>query len=135
MNDYEKYLNQLDQNEKSRPHHSLKVWKRSLEFVKDVYQVTANFPDEELYGLASQMRKAATSIASNIAEGAARNTQKEFLNFLHMAQGSNSELETQLLISSELGYSETSRIKELLEENGEISRMIVGLQNSIGDEL
>jgi four helix bundle protein len=77
-----------------KPHHKLHVWNRSLAFVTQIYRVTATFPQEERYGLIGQMRRAAVSIPSNIAEGAARNTHKEFVNFLHIAQGSVAELET-----------------------------------------
>ena len=88
----------------AKPHHKLVVWKRSLVFVTQMYRMTAQFPSEERFGLVSQMRHAAVSIPSNIAEGAARNTRKEFTNFLYIAQGSASELETQMFISRELGF-------------------------------
>jgi four helix bundle protein len=87
-----------------RPHYNLQAWKSAMALVKDVYTLTREFPKEEVYGLVSQMRRAAVSIPSNVAEGAARNGAKEFVQFLGMAKGSLSELETRLLISAELGY-------------------------------
>jgi len=79
-----------------KPHHKLNVWKKAIHFVKRIYQITGEFPSEEKFGLVSQMRRSAISIASNISEGAGRNNKKEFNQFLGVAQGSASELETQL---------------------------------------
>ena len=87
-----------------RKHHELRVWQDGIAMVKLVYQVTANFPREELFGLTSQMRRSAVSVPANIAEGAARSTSKEFAQFLTIARGSLSELETLIVISRELGY-------------------------------
>jgi four helix bundle protein len=115
----------------AKPHHKLVVWKRSLVFVTAIYRMTAQFPPEERFGLVSQMRRAAISIPSNIAEGAARNTHKEFTNFLYIAQGSASELETQMLISRELGFVDMADTDGLLSELDEISKMIIGLQKSL----
>ncbi len=75
-----------------------------MELVKEIYRVTRDFPKEEIYGLVSQMRRAAVSIPSNISEGAARGGDREFIQFLIIARGSLSELETQLIISNDLGY-------------------------------
>jgi four helix bundle protein len=86
-----------------RPHKNLKVWRKAIEFVTRVYDITGSFPTEEKFGLISQIRRSAISIPSNIAEGAARNSRKEFIQFLSIAQGSTSELETQLIISNNLG--------------------------------
>ena len=87
----------------SKPHHKLNVWKKAIEFVKRIYQITGEFPAEEKFGLVSQMRRSAISIASNISEGAGRNNKKEFNQFLGIAQGSSAELETQIIIARELG--------------------------------
>jgi four helix bundle protein len=114
-----------------KPHHNLEVWKRSLNFVTKIYKITAKYPNEEKFGLVSQMRRAAVSIPSNIAEGAARNSKKEFINFLHIAQGSSAELETQILISRNLSFIAPSDTDPLLQELEEVSRMIIGLQNSL----
>lgn len=114
-----------------KPHHNLEVWKRALNFVTEIYKVTAGFPNDEKFGLVSQMRRAAVSIPSNIAEGAARNSKKEFINFLHIAQGSAAELETQILISRNLDFVSQSQANPLLQELEEISKMIIGLQKSL----
>ena len=87
-----------------RKHQDLKVWQESMSLVKDIYQVTNDFPREEIYALTSQMRRAAISVPSNIAEGAARTGDKEFLQFLSIARGSLSELETQLILAEDLEY-------------------------------
>jgi four helix bundle protein len=100
-----------------KPHKKLDVWKISMELVKAVYLTTSAFPKQESYGLTSQIQRATVSIPSNIAEGAARQTKKEFINFLHIAQGSLSELDTQLDISMDLGYlgfAERAQLDELL---------------------
>lgn len=114
-----------------KPHHKLNVWKKAIEFVKQIYQVTGLFPSEEKFGLVSQMRRSAISIASNISEGAGRNNKKEFNQFLGIAQGSTSELETQLIISRELGLLTNQIADELIEELDSISKMIIGLQRAI----
>jgi len=114
-----------------KPHHNLEVWKRALNFVTEIYKTTTGFPNDEKFGLVSQMRRAAVSIPSNIAEGAARNSKKEFINFLHIAQGSAAELETQILISRNLEFVSQNQADPLLKELEEISRMIIGLQKSL----
>jgi four helix bundle protein len=85
-------------------HKDLDVWKRSIDLVLQIYKVTDTFPKHELYTLTSQMRKAAVSIPSNIAEGAGRKNRKEFIQFLYVSLGSLAELETQLIIAEKLGY-------------------------------
>ncbi|MDY0041240.1 MAG: four helix bundle protein [Desulforhabdus sp.] len=89
-------------------HKELEVWKQAIELAKMVYQLTATFPSSELYGLVSQMRRSAVSIAGNIAEGAARATDKEFIHFLHITLGSIAELETQYILAKELRFTEAS---------------------------
>jgi four helix bundle protein len=116
-----------------KPHHKLNVWKKAIEFVKRIYQITGEFPSEEKFGLVSQMRRSAISIASNISEGAGRNNKKEFNQFLGVAQGSSSELETQLIIARELGFMKDQLAAELISELDSISKMIVGLQRAIKD--
>jgi len=120
-------------NEKSvRRHHDLKVWQVSIQLVKEIYVVTTAFPNEETYGLVSQMRRAAISIPSNIAEGAARGGTKEFIHFLGVARGSLSELETQLYISRELGY--VTNAQDVDSQIEEIFRLLGGLISSLKDK-
>jgi four helix bundle protein len=88
-----------------KPHEQLEAWKFSMELAKAVYQMTATFPAEERYGLFQQIRRAAVSIPSNIAEGAGRNSTKEFLNFIGISRGSLAELETQLQLAVMLGFA------------------------------
>ena len=90
--------------EKSGTHKDLLIWQDALTLVERVYGLTNDFPSHEVYGLTSQMRRAAVSVASNIAEGAARQTAKEFIQFLYMSLGSLSELETQCIIAVRLSY-------------------------------
>lgn len=109
-----------------RPHKKLKVWNKAVEFVTKIYKLTESFPDSEKFGLISQIRRSAISIPSNISEGAARSSKKEFMQFLSIAQGSTSELETQLIISNKLGFLREENMY-LLDGLDEISRMIIGL--------
>ena len=112
-----------------KPHHKLNVWQKAIDLVVEVYRVTEHFPKEEIYGLINQMRRAAVSIASNIAEGAARGTKAEFKKFLAIAQGSAAELETQVIIAGRLGFP--IETEKFLSELDEISRMIVGLRKAL----
>ena len=106
-------------------HKDLEVWQKSMDFAIVMYRLTERFPQEERFGLLSQIRRAAVSIPSNISEGAARNSKKEFVQFLYIALGSASELETQLLIAKKLAYleDESAVIDDLLS----IQRMLMGL--------
>jgi|TARA_B100000470_G_C19492880_1_gene259553 four helix bundle protein len=107
-----------------KTHKDLDVWKKSMDLVERVYRRTERFPDSEKYGLTNQIRRCAVSVSSNIAEGAARNTDKEFVQFCYIALGSLSELETQLLIAERLKYSKNI---DILENVVEIRRMLLGL--------
>jgi four helix bundle protein len=109
---------------------NLEVWKRSIEFVKDIYRLTKAFPDDEKFGLASQIRRAAVSIPANVAEGSSRRSDKEFDRFLSIAFGSLSELVTLLIISESQGYIPAGRFAVLKNELEEISRMLSGLSRS-----
>jgi four helix bundle protein len=120
-----------DQKFMARPHYNLAAWKVAMTLVKSVYEATKMFPREETCGLTAQMRRAAISIPSNLAEGAARTGRKEFAQFLSIAKGSLSELETQLLISVELGYLEQNHgIFQMVEE---VSRLLAGPHRNITD--
>ena len=91
-----------------KDYRELIVWQKAMDLVEAIYRTTARFPKEELYGLTSQIRRAAVSIPSNIAEGQARNTTRDFLHFLAIAYGSLKEVETQVLIAERLGYIDES---------------------------
>lgn len=93
-----------------KTHKDLDVWREAVSLAKDIYSLSRHLPKEELFGLTSQMRRAAISIPSNIAEGAARSTDKDFCHFLHMAAGSASELDTQLEIVRRLGMAGENEI-------------------------
>lgn len=110
-----------------RPHHNLDVWKRAVKFSVQIYKVTDAFPRDERFGLTSQLRRAAVSIAANIAEGAARKSKKEFANFLSISQGSASEVETEIIIARELGYFNDEAFQILCSDLDEMGRMITGL--------
>lgn len=114
-----------------RPHEKLDVWKKSIDLVMSVYKATDSFPKDERLGLTSQVRRAAVSIPANIAEGAGRDSPKEFTHFLSNAQGSASELETELLIAYRLGYFVERTHASLRRDLDSIGRMIVGLSSSI----
>jgi four helix bundle protein len=106
-----------------------------MELVKYVYELTAKFPREELYGLTSQIRRAAVSVPSNIAEGQGRNSTKEFLRHISIAYGSLMETETQGLISQMLGYITAEETNLLLEKSAEVGRLTNGLVNSLERKL
>ena len=112
-----------------RAHYNLDAWKISRRLVSAVYLLTQSFPKEELFGLVSQMRRAAVSILSNIAEGAARTGDREYAQFVSLARGSLSELETQLLIAADLGYiKESDAIFSMVDQ---ASRLITGLHKVV----
>lgn len=106
-------------------HKDLEAWKLSIEFVSEIYELTKVFPKEELYGLTNQIRRSAISIPSNIAEGSARQSDKEFIQFLHIAMGSLVELETQLIIAKNLSYIGT--INNESDKIVVIRKLITGL--------
>ena len=114
-----------------KPHKKLDVWKHSIAMAQKVYKVTNTFPSDERYGLVSQMRRAVISIASNIAEGAARQGKREFKNFLSMAKGSLSELDTQFEIAILLEYLNEENVKEISEQLVKIDQMLSGLMRKL----
>ena len=105
----------------------LDVWNRGIELAASIYELTNDFPKEEKFGIISQMRRSAVSISSNIAEGAGRNSDNEFRQFLNISFGSCSELETQLIICIKLGYISDKESEKLLGELTEIQKMIFTL--------
>lgn len=110
-----------------RSYKDLIVWQKSMDLVEMIYQVTKAFPKEELYGLTNQLRRAAISIPSNIAEGHARSSTAEFIRFLSIARGSLAEVETRLLIAQRLGYLSDDQLAPVLSLQIEINKMTNGL--------
>lgn len=117
--------------DRSTSYRDLVVWKRSLALVGKVYTSTRSFPREEMYGLTSQIRRASVSIPANIAEGQARNTKGEFLQFLGIASGSLAELETLVIVSQKLGYLPSADATMLLDKCDEVGRLLAGLKRSL----
>ncbi|WP_017731032.1 four helix bundle protein [Nafulsella turpanensis] len=109
----------------------LNVWKLAVDFATDVYKITAQFPAEERFGLQSQIRRSAVSIASNIAEGAGRNSKGEFKQFLGIAYGSAYELETQFFISRNLAFITEEEINQVVNKIETIQKMIYKLKSSL----
>ena len=109
-------------------HKNLDVWNKSIALVKEVYSKTKEFPVDEKFGIVNQIQRAAVSVPSNIAEGCARCSDKELLRFLDISHGSLAELETQLIISEQLGYIEAS---DLLKQIESIGQMLSGLKRHI----
>jgi four helix bundle protein len=112
-----------------RPHQSLDAWRQAMRLAKAIYLITRTFPREELYGLTSQVRRAAVSIPSNLAEGAARTSRKEFAQFISISIGSLSELETQMLIASELRYLSSQH--EVFDQLERVAQLLSGLHRNI----
>lgn len=110
------------------------VWQRAMDIAKGVYKIAKLLPKDELFVLSSQMRRAAISIPSNIAEGQARNSSKEFRNFLSVAKGSAAELETQLLLCVEIGYCKEEDIVGVLSLIAEVAKMINAIQTKLLDK-
>lgn len=106
---------------------NLKIWQKSISVAKNIYQLTASFPNEERFGLIAQMRRSSVSIASNIAEGAGRGTDKDFRRFLDISYGSLSELDTQLHIARMLEFCSMEDYENLKNEIQEIQKMIYSL--------
>ena len=113
--------------DKIRYFKDLKIWQRGVELVKLIYQITSNFPSVEKYGIVSQMRRAAVSVPSNIAEGFMRRHNKEYKQFLYIALGSLAELETQIIISKELDFIKAEQSNDMLSVITELNKMTTGL--------
>jgi four helix bundle protein len=109
----------------------LKVWQRGIDLVEDVYALTKSFPREEKFGLTAQVRRAAVSIPSNIAEGWGRGSTKDYMHFLRIARSSLLEVETQLIIAHRLGYIEEETLNAVLDQTEVESRMLLSLQRSL----
>lgn len=112
----------------------LKVWQKAIDLVVNVYKATADFPKEERYGLTSQIKRSAVSIPSNIAEGAGRNSDKEFVQFLAIANGSSFELETQVIVANRLELINDNTCNKLCEELNEIQNMNFAFQQKLANK-
>jgi four helix bundle protein len=109
----------------------LKVWQKAYELCITIYQITKHFPKEEQYGLTSQIRRSAVLVPSNIAEGYGRKTTQEYMQSLYIAYGSHCELETQIMISKDLGYIKSDDFQELQQDIGDVERMLKALIKSL----
>jgi four helix bundle protein len=113
----------------------LKVWQLGMQLAKEVYLLTQGFPKFEIYGLSSQLQRSAVSIPANLAEGHARNSTKDFLRHITIAQGSLAETETHLLLAESLGHAKISQIAPLLDKYAEERKMLSGLRRSLQAKL
>ena len=118
-----------------KSYRDLRVWQLSVDMVEHVYRVTANLPKSEIYGLTSQIQKAAVSVPSNLAEGHTRDSTKEYLYFLSVALGSIAELETQLIIAQRLGYFPANEMNSLLSEIDTVGKMLRAIQKTLRTKL
>jgi four helix bundle protein len=118
---------QLSRTEMVKSFKDLIVWQRSMQLSLSIYGLTTRFPEEERYGLASQLRRAGVSVPSNIAEGYGRGTRKDYKQFLAIARGSTLEVQTQLMIANELGYCDLDSLEEAQSLSEEVSKMLYSL--------
>lgn len=110
---------------------NLNIWKQSIELANEIYILTDNFPKNEEFGLKSQIRRCSVSVASNIAEGSSRSSNKDFNRFLEISLGSLYELQTQIIISSNRNYFEKSKLENIETKTTELQRMISGFQKTL----
>ncbi len=118
-------------NMKIYDYRELRVWRKAIKLAVEVYRVTDTFPKQEQFGLSSQMRRAAVSISSNLAEGSRRSTGKDYHRFVTVAFGSASELESQVIIAAELGFLNISQRSQLFDSLIDVSKMLSGLERSL----
>jgi four helix bundle protein len=117
-----------------KTHKDLIVWQKSVTFVTEIYKITSSFPDDEKFGITSQLRRAAVSIPTNISEGAARHSRKEYVQFLYISLGSVSEIDTLLLIVGNLKYSDAEELSKLQRQAEEIKKMLTSLIKSLNNK-
>lgn len=115
----------------SSSYRDLRVWQQAMDLAEQIYLATEGFPKQEIYGLTSQLRRAAVSVPSNVAEGKGRNTDRDFLNFLFHARGSLMEIETQVLLSTRLRFLPQQSGDELLKSTAKVASSLAGLINSL----
>ncbi|MGD9787493.1 MAG: four helix bundle protein [Sulfuricellaceae bacterium] len=118
-----------------RDFRDLLIWQRAMDVARIVYRITESFPSSELYGLTSQLRRAAVSVPSNIAEGHGRESEREFGRFLRISRGSLAELQTQLILAEGLGYAGADSFLEINELIEELGRMMRGMQKALDSQL
>lgn len=118
-------------DKKARGYKDLFVWQKGMELTKQIYRLTQDFPDREKYGLISQMRRAAVSVPSNIAEGQARHTTKEFIQFISHAEGSVAELDTQFILASDLGYCTEQEAEKAVMLITDLRNMLNALRRTL----
>jgi four helix bundle protein len=122
-------------NQSTQSYKDLVVWQKGIELAKHIYALTRRFPNEERFRLTSQMRRAAISIPSNVAEGQARRTTPEFIQFVSHAEGSAAELDTQIILAVELSFCRKTDVLSIYELNDEIRRMLNALRRKLGERL
>jgi len=118
-----------------RSYRDLIAWQKGILLCKGIYQVTATFPDNERFGLISQLRRAAVSVPSNIAEGYGRRRTQDYLRFLDVARGSLAEVDTQLILSRELGFGSAAELQSCHQAVNELERILAGLSRSIAQSM
>lgn len=109
----------------------LKIWIKGIDLAESIYKTVSEFPDSEKYGIISQLKRASISVSSNIAEGASRESQKEFSHFLSISLGSLFEIETQIVIANRIKYINDETLKELIEQINELIKMIIGFKRQL----
>ncbi|WP_437225400.1 four helix bundle protein [Planctomicrobium sp. SH661] len=114
-----------------RSHRDLVAWQKAIVLVTSAYRISQEFPASEQFGLTQQLRRAAVSVAANVAEGKGRGTKNEFVRFLNIANGSLTELDTHFVIAHELGYISKATLEEAVNGVGEVGRIITGLRKSL----
>ena len=124
----------MDEETRIKSYKDLLVWQSGIQLVKQVYVLTQQFPGEEKFGLVSQMRRAAVSVPSNIAEGQARRSTAEFMQFLSISQGSLAELETQLIVSIELGFSSHDATTDIVAAIHRLQKMLHSLRSKLATD-
>lgn len=122
---------QINRSQNMHNYKNLKIWQDSVQFSVDVYKLTSTFPKDEVYGLTNQLRRAAASVPSNIAEGSKRSTKKDFKSFLVIAHGSGAEIETQLYIAKSVGYISEDAYGKMVSKLDEIMKMIAGFAKNL----
>lgn len=125
----------MESSDSIRSYKDLIAWQTSVDLTESVYMATRSWPKEEIYGLTLQVRRAAVSVSSNIAEGQGRAATREFVHHLRIARGSLFEVEAQLIIAQRLGYVDPNQIKALLAQVAEVSKLLSGLLRSLSDAL